>query len=101
MRTSVGRLARGVLESEGGWRLAMDNKAYAVGSFDFAALVGATRCPVHLACGEHDHMVTLERLRDFEPAACLIEGASHNAMVDRPDAVWGWLNSFQTTATGA
>jgi pimeloyl-ACP methyl ester carboxylesterase len=85
-------LARGVCETEDGWRLAMDNRAFQVGAFDFGALVAAARCPVALACGELDHMVSIERLRDFDACARSIKGASHNAMVDHPHAVWNWLN---------
>ncbi len=85
-------LARGVCETEGGWRLAMDNRAFQVGAFDFGALVAGAACPVSLACGEHDHMISVGRLRAFDADAQSIAGASHNAMVDHPHAVWKWVN---------
>jgi hypothetical protein len=37
-------------------------------------------------------MVSIGGLRAFEPEARSIAGASHNAMVDHPHAVWNWLN---------
>lgn len=85
-------LARGVCETQDGWRLAMDNRAFQVGAFDFGALVAGARCPVSLACGEHDHMISIDRLRDFDAGAHSIKGASHNAMIDHPHAVWNWAN---------
>jgi pimeloyl-ACP methyl ester carboxylesterase len=85
-------LARGVCEAEEGWRLAMDNRAFQVGAFDFGALVSDAGCPISLACGEHDHMISIARLRDFDADARSIAGASHNAMVDHPHAVWNWVN---------
>jgi len=94
-------LARGVRESDGGWRLAMDNRAFQVGAFDFGALVSDARCPVSLACGERDHMISVGRLRDFDADAQLITGASHNAMVDHPHAVWNWVNRSPTISPSA
>ena len=86
-------LARGVIAAEGGWRLAMDNGAFRAGRFDFGELVAKACCPVSLGCGEHDQMISVDRLRDFDSEARMIEGASHNAMVDHPDAVWDWVIS--------
>jgi pimeloyl-ACP methyl ester carboxylesterase len=58
-----------------------------------AELIRRAPCPVHLACGEGDPMIGVERMRDFDPGAIAIADAGHNAMVDQPDAVWDWVLS--------
>jgi pimeloyl-ACP methyl ester carboxylesterase len=86
-------LARGAAMQDGKWRAAMDMAAFAVERPRMAELVAAARCPVRLACGEGDAMITAERLRDFDAKAFAIPGAGHNAMIDAPGAVWDWLQA--------
>jgi pimeloyl-ACP methyl ester carboxylesterase len=86
-------LARGVAMQDGQWRAAMDMAAFAVERPRMAERVAAARCPVRLACGEGDAMISAERLRDFDPEAFAIGSAGHNAMVDAPGAVWNWLQA--------
>ncbi|GAO38716.1 hypothetical protein SCH01S_19_00200 [Sphingomonas changbaiensis NBRC 104936] len=86
-------LARGAAMQGGQWRAAMDMAAFAVERPRMAELVDAARCPVRLACGEGDAMISAERLRDFDAKAFAIPGAGHNAMVDAPGAVWDWLQA--------
>lgn len=86
-------LARGAATQDGGCRAAMDMAAFAVERPRMAELVVAARCPVRLACGEGDAMISAGRLRDFDAKAFAIPGAGHNAMVDAPGAVWDWLQA--------
>jgi pimeloyl-ACP methyl ester carboxylesterase len=83
--------ASGIVAGEGGWRLAADPATARVGPPPMQTLLGAARCPIHLARGESDRMVSREQLRAFDPGAADITGAGHNAMIDAPDAVWDWL----------
>lgn len=85
-------LERGTVQQGGQWRTVLDQAAFAVARPPMEALVAAARCPVHLACGEHDMMVSVEQLRALDPHACRIDGAGHNAMVDDPDAIWDWID---------
>jgi pimeloyl-ACP methyl ester carboxylesterase len=45
-----------VREVDGGWQLALDPAAFAVGAPDMPGLLAAARAQVTLAAGEHDHM---------------------------------------------
>jgi pimeloyl-ACP methyl ester carboxylesterase len=83
----------GVVQDEGGWRLACDPATANVGPPPMEALLAAARCPVHLARGETDALVTLAPLRSFDPGAADLAGVGHNAMVEKPEIVWSWLSS--------
>ena len=85
--------AAGVTQDGEGWRLAYDPRAMTVGAPPMRALIDAARAPIHLACGETGRMVSVEQLQAFDHAAVRITGAGHNAMVERPDAVWTWIES--------
>jgi pimeloyl-ACP methyl ester carboxylesterase len=91
--SSEALLARGARRDGEEWTAALDPAAFAVQAPDMAELIRRAPCPVHLACGEGDPMVGVERMRDFDPGAVAIPDAGHNAMVDRPDAVWDWVLS--------
>jgi len=82
---------RAVVAATGGWRTAMDPRAYAVSRPDMDGLLRAARCPHRLARGATDPMVSHEQLRALDPRAVDIPEAGHNAMVDAPLAVWDWL----------
>lgn len=84
-------LERGTVQRDGQWRTVLDQAAFAVARPPMEELVAVARCPVHLACGEHDAMVSVEQLRALDPSARRIAGAGHNAMVDDPDAIWDWI----------
>lgn len=90
-------LARGVMQDRStagaaeGWCLAMDPGANAVGRPPFAQLVAAARCPVHLARGDEDPLVTLDQLRSLDPTAVDLPAKGHNVMVQAPDVLWEWL----------
>lgn len=81
----------GVAPADGGWRLAMDPRVNGVGAPDMQALLAKARCPVHLARGEYDALVTAEQLRGHDGAAVDLPGLGHNAMVEAPRPVWDWV----------
>lgn len=87
------RLAAGVVERPEGWELALDPDAFAVGAPPMADLVAAARCPVVLVAGEHDHMVTLDQMREVLPSAGLLPGLGHNPHVENPQALWRLIES--------
>lgn len=83
----------GIIHEETGWRLACDPATARVGAPPMEELLTAARCPIHLARGERDALVTLQQLREYDPDATNLAGAGHNAMVETPNAVWSWLLS--------
>lgn len=87
----VDSLERAVVEVEGGWRLAQDSATFGVGVPDMAGLVAAARCPVVLARGEHDPMVSHEQLAELVPEPVTLAGLGHNAHVEKPEAVLALL----------
>jgi pimeloyl-ACP methyl ester carboxylesterase len=95
-------LARGVTQAAGSaenWCLAMDPGANAVGRPPFERLIAAARCPVHLARGSADPLVTLAQLRTVDPSAIDLAAQSHNVMIEAPDVIWEWLsNGIRTLA---
>ena len=70
-----------------GWRLAQDPRTFGVGVPDMTGLLGAVSCPVVLARGEHDPMVTHEQLARLTSNAVTLPGLGHNAHVEDPQAV--------------
>jgi pimeloyl-ACP methyl ester carboxylesterase len=70
-----------------GWRLAQDPRTFGVGVPDMAGLLAAASCPVVLARGEHDPMVTHEQLAALVPDPVTLPGLGHNAHVEDPAAV--------------
>lgn len=87
----VDELERAVVEVDGGWRLAQDPATFGVGVPDMAGLVAAARCPVVLARGEHDPMVSHEQLAELVPSPVTLDGPGHNAHVESPSAVLALL----------
>ena len=81
------RLAPGVLEQDGRWRLALDRTAFAVGAPDLPGLLAASRADVVLARGEHDPMVSDAQLAALWPPRSSLPGLGHNAQVESPAAV--------------
>ncbi|MCY4726009.1 alpha/beta hydrolase [Nocardioides sp. STR2] len=72
-----------------GWRLAQDPRTFGVGVPDMAGLLSAVACPVVLARGEHDPMVSHEELAGLVPDPVTLPGLGHNAHVEDPAAVLG------------
>lgn len=84
-------LERAIVEVDGGWRLAQDPATFGVGVPDMAGLVAAARCPVVLARGEHDAMVSHEQLAELVPEPVTLARLGHNAHVEKPEAVLALL----------
>ncbi|MDZ5662099.1 alpha/beta hydrolase [Nocardioides sp. S-58] len=70
-----------------GWRLAQDPRTFAVGVPDMAGLLAAVACPVVLARGQHDPMVTAQDLEGLVTDPVSLPGLGHNAHVEDPSAV--------------
>lgn len=87
-------LARGVVQAAEGFRLAQDPRTFAVGGAPFDSLTQSARCPVILARGEHDWMVSLDQLRAHRDDALDLPGLGHNAHVEDPDAVVALIHHF-------
>lgn len=70
-----------------GWRLAQDPRTFGVGVPDMAGLLSSVSCPVVLARGEHDPMVSHDDLAALVPDPVTLTGLGHNAHVEDPIAV--------------
>jgi pimeloyl-ACP methyl ester carboxylesterase len=77
----------GVVGEGNGWRLAQDPRTFGVGVPDVAGLLAAAGCPVVLARGEHDPMVSHEQLAALVDDPVTLPGLGHNAHVEDPPAV--------------
>ncbi|MDP9974668.1 pimeloyl-ACP methyl ester carboxylesterase [Variovorax paradoxus] len=86
--------ARGIARDNDGWRLAMDPRAHAVGKPPVPELAALARCPVHLARGQHDALVTTAQTREIDPDARELGPHGHNVMVEAPAQVWDWVASL-------
>ena len=86
-------LARGVTRQGDGWRLAMDPKANGSGRPPVAELINASRCPLYLARGGQDALVTAQELGAMHASALNLGAYGHNVIVESPVAVWDWLAS--------
>lgn len=91
-------LSRGVTESDGSWRLSMDPAANDAGVPPLGALITCAACPVHLARGATDAIVSLEELRALHPSAIDLRPGGHNVMVESPQRVWEWLERAEAAA---
>ena len=87
----------GVVRGEQGWRLAADPATASIGRPPASSLIVAASAPIHLSRGETDALVNLRMLRACDAGAVDIPGAGHNAMVDKPGAVWDWMESFRAS----
>jgi pimeloyl-ACP methyl ester carboxylesterase len=76
-----------VTEADGGWRLALDPAAFAVGAPDMTGLLAASRADVILLAGEHDQLSPQDHLRELRPDALTLTGLGHNAHVENPAAL--------------
>ncbi|MEC3980286.1 alpha/beta fold hydrolase [Amycolatopsis sp. H20-H5] len=84
----------GLVETDDGWQLALDPAAFAVGAPDMRGLLGAARCPVVLAAGEHDPMCHAGQLRALGAEPAILPGLGHNAHVQDPAALLMLLSRF-------
>ena len=77
----------GVVREDAGWRVAQDPATFGVGVPDLAGLLARAVCPVVLARGEHDQMISDADLRALVPDPVTLPGLGHNAHVEDPAAV--------------
>jgi pimeloyl-ACP methyl ester carboxylesterase len=85
--------ARGIVSVGESWQLAMEPRANATGKPAFSDLIAGARCPVHLACGARDPLVTLEQTRALDPQAVDLGPYGHSVMVEAPQAFWSWAET--------
>jgi pimeloyl-ACP methyl ester carboxylesterase len=83
----------GVVRAPEGWRVAQDPATFGVGVPDMAGLLARAGCPVVLARGEHDPMVSDADLRALVADPVTLPGLGHNAHVEDPAAVTGLVVS--------
>jgi pimeloyl-ACP methyl ester carboxylesterase len=83
----------GVREVEGGWGLALDQRAFGVGRPDLPGLLERCRAEVLLARGEHDPMVSDDDLAALGAPHRTLPGLGHSAHVEDPPAVRALLES--------
>ena len=85
-------VAAGIVEAVGGWQLAQDPATFGFGRPDIAPLLAGADCPVTLARGEHDRMVSDDDLRAVVPRHVTLPGLGHNTQVEDPAAVLALLD---------
>jgi pimeloyl-ACP methyl ester carboxylesterase len=88
------RTDAGVVETPEGWRVAQDPATFGVGVPRMVELLGRAACPVVLARGEHDHLVSEAELRALVPEPVTLPGLGHNAHVEDPGAVLDLVRPF-------
>jgi pimeloyl-ACP methyl ester carboxylesterase len=81
----------GVREQDGKWRLAADPMINAAAGPELAALVHAMQCPLSLAAGSKDPMADAADMALYDAKARILEGAGHNAQVEKPAELWQWI----------
>ena len=84
----------GVIETVDGWRVAQDPATFGVGVPDMPSLLGHAHCPVVLARGAHDPMVTEDDLAALVPDPVTMPGLGHNAHVEDPAAALALASQF-------
>ncbi len=87
----------GIVEADGGFRLAADQGIYAAVGPAVGEFCRAANAPVRLAAGEADPMVSLAEMQALDPQAALLPGLSHNCHVEAPERVW---ELFERTLEG-
>lgn len=92
------RVAAGVEEVAGGWRVRVDQRAFGVGAPDMSGLLAASRAETILTAGEHDPMSPLEHLHEVAPDAVPLPGVGHNAHVESPLVLWPTLDRLLAAA---
>jgi pimeloyl-ACP methyl ester carboxylesterase len=77
----------GVVEVDGGWRVAQDPASFDFGVPDMRALVDATTCRLTLARGSEDHLVRPENVSEYVDDPVTLDGLGHNPHVEDPASV--------------
>ena len=81
----------GVRQVEGGWAVALDNRAFSAVGPSVPGILRRSVAPLHLAAGEGDPMVSLAAMQRIDPSARVIAGVGHNAHWEDPAAVWSLM----------
>lgn len=89
------QIQSGIVEEAGKYRLAADNKAGTVGGPWMQEFYNISTCPVTLAVGEHDKIVTIEQYRSLDKNAVQIPNVAHNAHVENPEAMWALVEKLE------
>jgi pimeloyl-ACP methyl ester carboxylesterase len=84
----------GVVETPEGWRVAQDPATFGVGVPNMAGLLSRAACPVLLARGEGDPMVSEADLRALVSEPVTLPGLGHNPHVEDPAAVVELVRRF-------
>ncbi|MDH7799008.1 MULTISPECIES: alpha/beta hydrolase [unclassified Beijerinckia] len=79
--------ASGIHQSQGGYRLASDQKIYAATGPAVEDFAGIAKAPIHWVAGTRDAMLSADDLRSVTTQPEYIEGG-HNIHVEQPDQVW-------------
>lgn len=87
-------LARGIVRTDEGWRLAQDPRSFAAAGAPFASLLSAAAARVVLARGERDSLVSSAELGAHAAPVHIIAGAGHNAHVEQPEAIVALLEGL-------
>ena len=77
----------GVVEVEGGWRIAQDMGTFDFGVPDMPALLAAVTCPVTLALGSEDRFVRPANNGELGVDVVTFEGLGHNPHMEDPAAL--------------
>ena len=67
--------------------------AYAAAGPDLASIMKAMKPPLRLGAGSRDPMVNAQDMQTFDPKPFIVEGAGHNAQVERPTELWQLLKA--------
>lgn len=86
--------ATGVVKTTDGWRVAQDPATFGVGVPDMVEMLAQAACPVVLARGENDSMVSQADLRALVADPITLPGLGHNAHVEDPAAVVQLVRRF-------
>jgi pimeloyl-ACP methyl ester carboxylesterase len=87
-------LARGVCAVADGYALSTDPAALGIEVTPFAELLTQARCPVVLARGEHDPLVSAEEQSLLGRRVVQFAGCGHNAHVEDPAALAALIRSL-------
>ncbi len=88
----------GVVEEDGRFRLAADQRTITAGAPSIDRCLAAADAAVSLMCGSEDALVTIDELRARDADAVELAGLGHNVMVEAPDAVLDHLCRFALPA---
>jgi len=85
------QVASGVVQQDGGWRVAQDPKSFDFGAPDMRGSVDRLTVPLVLARGSKDHLVREVNVTDYVADPITLEGLGHNPHVEDPAAIVGLL----------